>query len=163
MKTRIILTLAGLGMSIGLAGFVAQAQQSRGNQYTSMMDMMGMSYDQCLQIMKQAGMSPGMMMRSSMMGVLEVDPYDPAAVLAMKNQLNLTADQQEKLAAIQKDAREKTRALLTEAQQNELKPLFDTPNTMPGMWRQWHSTMSNQSGVRNQSGAAMMMCPWMGR
>ena len=102
-------------------------------------------------------MSPGMMMRCSTMGTLEVDPYDPAAVLSLKSELNLTADQQEKLGAILKEAREKTRALLTEAQQSELKPLFDTPYTMPGMWRQWHSRMSNQSG------AAMMMCPWMGR
>ena len=157
MKTRTILTVAGLVMSISMAGLVARAQQSGGNQNTSMMDMMGMTYDQCLQLMKEAGMSPGMMMRTSMMGALEVDPYDPAAVLAMKSELNLTADQQEKIDAIQKDAREKTRAVLTEAQQNELKPLFDTPYTMPGMWRQWHSKMSNQSR------AGMMMCPWMGR
>ena len=54
MKTRMILTVAGLVISIGLAGFVAQAQQSGENQYARMMGMMGMSHDQCLQMMKEA-------------------------------------------------------------------------------------------------------------
>ena len=154
MKTKNLLTLAGLAISIGFGGVIAQAQQGGGSQN---MDMMNMSYDQCMQMMQKAGMSPGMMMRCSMMGALQVDPYDPSAILAMKSKLGITADQQEKLDAIQKEAREKAKALLTEVQQNELKPLLDTPNTMPGMWRQWYSKMDKQAG------SAMMMCPWMGR
>ena len=155
MKTKTILTIASLAMSIGFAGVIAQAQQGGGSQNIDMMNMMVMSHDQCMQMMKQAGMSPGMIMRCSMMGTLQVDAYDPSALLAMKSELSLTADQQEKLDAIQKEAREKSKALLTEAQQNEVKPLLDTPNTMPGMWRQWHSKMDKQAG------SAMMMCPWM--
>jgi len=181
MKAKTILTVAGLAMSIGFAGVIAQAQQDEeqaqqdeeqaqqdeeqaqqdeeqdeGSQNMGI-NMMGINYDQCMQMMKQAGMSQGMIMRCSMMGALQVDPYDPSAVLAMKSQLSLTADQQDKLSAIEKDAREKAKALLTEDQQNQLKPLLDTPNTMPGMWQQWHSKMDEKTR------SAMIMCPWMGR
>ena len=156
MKTKTILTVAGLATSIGFAGVIAQAEQAGGTQNIGT-NMMGMTHDQCMQMMKQAGMSQGMMMRCSMMGMLQVDPYDPSAVLAMKSELSLTADQQEKLSAIVKDAREKAKALLTEDQQSQVKPLLDTPNTMPGMWQQWHSKMDKQAG------SAMIMCPWMGR
>ena len=157
MKSKSILTVTSLALIIGFAGVIAQAQQGGESQNMGMMDMMGVSRDQCIEMMKQAGISPALMMRCSMMGTLQVDPYDPSAILAMKNELSLTAEQQEKLDAIQKEAREKAKSVLTEAQQNDLKPLLDTPNTMPGMWRQWHSKIDKKTG------SAMMMCPWMDR
>jgi hypothetical protein len=49
--------------------------------------------------------------------------------------------QQEKLRTILQDARQRSKALLTEEQQNELKPLQDAPKTMQEMWKQWHSGM----------------------
>ena len=154
MKSKTTMAVVALCVSVGLATVIAQSGQQ---QDMGMMNMMGMTHDQCMQMMKKAGMSPGMMMRCSMMGALQVDPYDPAAVLAMKTELGLTADQQEKLAAIQAEARDKAKAILTEAQQSDIKPMMDTPNTMPRMWQEWHSKMDKQSG------SAMMMCPWMGR
>ena len=163
MKIKNLLLTAGLCAGVGLAALVAQTgeQQPQASPASSPMNMMGMrdmmnmTPAQCMAMMQKAGMSPGMIMRCAVMGQLEVDAYDPATVLAMKGQLNLTAEQQEKLHWILEDARQRTKALLTEAQQNELKPLQDAPKTMQEMWQQWHSKMSPQGA------SAMMMCPWM--
>ncbi len=136
------LIISAAAVALGSVGLFAQAQQSSGDNPTCMWDM---PHDQCVQMMKSWGMGPGMMMRWSMMGSLQVDSYDPAALLALKTDLGLTAEQQEKLAAIQKEAQEKAKAILTETQQAQVKPLLDTPNTMMGMCQQWHAKMNKRS------------------
>jgi hypothetical protein len=160
MKAKNILLTASLCAGIGLATLVAQTgdQQQEPTPTSSPMNMMGimnMTPAQCMAMMKQAGMSTGIIMHCAMTGRLEVDAYDPATVLAMKEHLNLTAEQQDKLRAVLEDARQRSKALLTEEQQNQLKPLQDAPKTMQEMWKQWHSKTGQQAT------SAMMMCPWM--
>ncbi len=128
---------------LGFTGLIAQAQQGSGGHSMCMWEM---SHDQCMQMMKKSGASPGMMMRWSMMGAIQVDSYDPSALLAMNTELALTPEQQEKLATIQNEAREKAKAVLTDAQQGQVKPLLDTPSTMKGMCQQWHAKMNKPSG-----------------
>lgn len=143
MKSKLLVIGACALTMIGFTGLTAQAQQGSGGHS---MCIWGMPHDQCMQMMKKSGMSPGMMMRWSMMGSLQVDSYDPTALLAMKTELTLTAKQQEKLAAVQSEAREKAKAILTETQQNQVKPLLDTPITMMGMCQQWHTKINKRSG-----------------
>jgi hypothetical protein len=59
--------------------------------------------------------------------------------------LGLTAEQQEKLVAIQNEAREKAKAILTDTQKTEVKPLLETPNTMRGMCQQWNEKVTKKS------------------
>lgn len=143
MNIKLLIISAAAVALIGSVELFAQAQQSSGGRPTCMWDM---PHDQCMKMMKDCGMGPGMMMRWSMMGSLQVDSNDPAALLALKTELSLTADQQEKLAAIQKEAQEKAKAILTETQQAQVKPLLETPNTMMGMCQQWHAKMNKRSG-----------------
>lgn len=140
MKIKTIMIGAYALVSMGL---IAQAQQGSGSHSICLWDM---PHDQCMQMMKKQGMGAGMMMRWSMMTAIQVDSYDPAALLALKSALSLTSEQQDKLAAIQTEAGEKAKAVLTESQQSQVKPLIDTPNTMTGMCKQWHAKANKQSG-----------------
>jgi hypothetical protein len=142
MKIKLLMVSSCVLVSFGISGLVAQDQKSPSGRAMCMWDI---SRDQCMRMMKNSGMGQGMMMRWLMMGALQVDSYDPAALLAIKTELSLTTEQQDKLAAIQSEAREKAKAILTVTQQNQIKPLLTTPNTMTGMCQQWHAKMNNQT------------------
>jgi hypothetical protein len=98
MKAKNILLTASLCAGIGLATLVGQTgdQQQQPTPTSSPHEHDGHDEHapaQYMAMMKQAGKSTGTIMHCAMMGCLEVDAYDPATVLAMKEQLNLTAEQ----------------------------------------------------------------------
>lgn len=76
MNIKLLIISAAAVALIGSVELFAQAQQSSGGRPTCMWDM---PHDQCMKMMKDCGMGPGMMMRWSMMGSLQVDSNDPAA------------------------------------------------------------------------------------
>jgi len=83
--------------------------------------------------LKKMGMSDAMMQRCQMMMKARVEPTDPAALLALKDELELSEQQVKKLERIAEKARDRAKALLTEAQQKKLEELPDKPDCCEDM------------------------------
>ena len=81
-------------------------------------------------------MGEPMMMRHQMMMHARVAPLDPAAVLAVQEQLDLSPKQIKKLETVYEKAQSDAKAVLTDKQRKELAPLEECPKTMMGMHRQ---------------------------
>jgi len=107
-------------------------------------------------MMKQMGVSDGMMMRCRMMTAAQVDAYDPASVLAYQLGLNLSDDQVKQVQAIAEKAREQVKAVLTPDQLARLQPMASGPQSMMQMDQQMRH-MAQQHG--KQWNAGTMMCP----
>ena len=75
-------------------------------------------------------MPPEMKMRCQMLMGTAVTPTDPAAILALKDQLKLTEAQAAQLEAINKEARDKAIVVLTADQKTTLDSLPKSPQTM---------------------------------
>src|SRR3972149_933617 len=101
----IVVSLVTLGLLGGCASRQAETAARPGMRSGHMM-----SGD--MQAMKDK-MPPEMMMRCQMIMNTTVTPNDPAAMLALKNQLGLTEDQASQLEAINKEAQDKAAAVLT--------------------------------------------------
>jgi len=109
------------------------------------------------QKMKDMGMSDAMIMQCRMMSAVEVSAYDPAATLALGSELQLTADQVQKLQAIEKDSRQQVEALLTETQKQSLLAI-QTPTTMTKMCQEMTMTPCMQQAMKDK-GQPCQMCP----
>ena len=83
--------------------------------------------------MEAMKMSEPMKLRCRMMMSMEVTSHDPAALLALKEQLKLTEEQTNRLQAIVAQARQQADQVLTEEQRSQLRPLEKTPKTMMEM------------------------------
>ena len=94
--------------------------------------------------MRKAGMSEGMVMCHKMMYSEEVAKDDPSALLALKDDLKLTADQVTKLKAIAAKARQDSDAVLTADQKKKLEEVPSSPNTVMGL----HDEMRSKMGDR---------------
>ena len=68
MKTKTTLLAAGLAVSLGLGGLIAQTDKQTPAPDTQSMGMMNMSPEQCREMMKKMGMSDAMMTRCQIMG-----------------------------------------------------------------------------------------------
>jgi hypothetical protein len=80
MKTKTALLAAGLAVSLGLGGLIAQTEKQTpapDTQSMNMMGMMNMSPEQCREMMKKMGMSDAMITRCHIMGTAQVSAYDP--------------------------------------------------------------------------------------
>ncbi|CAN5748986.1 hypothetical protein BH09VER1_BH09VER1_11830 [soil metagenome] len=183
MKTTTSLLAVGLAVILGSGSLIAQTDTQTpapNMQSMNMSDMMNMSPGQCRDMMKKMGMSDAMITRCQMMGTAQVSAYDPAAVLALRNDLKLTDDQVKQLEAISAATQEQVKAKLTEEQLAALKPIAATPASMMQMGQSMHSmTGKNMTGMmmmcpmmpagasssaakgQGQSTNTMMMCPWM--
>lgn len=118
--------------------------------------MMGMKHGM-MGGMEAMKMSEPMKTRCRMMMNMEVTSHDPAALLALKDQLKLTGEQTSRLQAIVAQARQQAEQVLTEEQKVQLRPLEKTPKTMMEM----HHQMTEKMG-RTKGGLKMqMMCPMM--
>jgi hypothetical protein len=120
--------------------------------------------------MMQGDMKPGMMggmeamkmsepmkMRCGMMMNMEVTSHDPAALLALKDQLKLTEEQTKRLEAIVAQARQQAEQVLTDEQKTQVQPLEKLPTTMKEMHRQMMEKMGQaKGGMKGQ-----MTCPLM--
>lgn len=104
--------------------------------------------------------SPEMKMRCQMMMGTAVSPTDPAAILALKDQLKLTDAQTAQLEAINKDARDKAIVVLTADQKTTLDALPKSPQTMKDMHEQMMGKMQEMMGS-NKMDDQPMNCPMM--
>ncbi len=109
----------------------------------------------CMDNMKNMGMSDAMMMRHRMLTGAALANDDPAAVLAVRDELKLTDDQAAKIATISEKARQDTMAVLTPEQKKTIESLAGTPATMMDMSMDMHRMTAG-------SGKGMMLCPMMG-
>jgi hypothetical protein len=100
-------------------------------------EMMDMAKD----MMKEAGITEEMMMRRKAMMMAPMFADDPAALLGMAKGLALTDDQKAKLMDIQKDARAKALAVLTEDQKKTLGTVADKPTCMMDCMKMMHEKM----------------------
>lgn len=104
-------------------------------------------------------MPPEMMMRCQMFMNTAVTPSDPAAILALKDQLKLTDAQVTQLEAINKAAQDKAAAVLTADQTKTLAAMPKTPQTMKEMHEQMMGQMQKMKG--DKMGGPPMSCPMM--
>lgn len=104
-------------------------------------------------------MPPEMKMRCQMVMNTAVTPSDPAAILALKDQLKLTEAQATQLDAINKEARDKAAAVLTVEQTKTLAAMPQTPQTMKDMHEQMMGHMQKMMG--GKMGDQPMSCPMM--
>jgi hypothetical protein len=157
MKAKTALLAAGIGVSLGFSGLFAQTDQQApapDTQSTKTMGMMNMSPEQCREMMKKMGMSDAMIARCQIMGAAQVSAYDPAAVLALRDELKLTDDQVKDLEAIAATTQKQVKSKLTAEQLASVEPIAATPSSMVQMCQSMHSmTGKNMMG--------MMMCPMM--
>lgn len=103
-------------------------------------------------------MSKGMRMRCRVMMQMRIRPNDPAAVLALKEQLDLSDGQVKKLETIMDQARDKTESILTSEQQKKLEPLAGMPETSMEMHRQMMERMQKMKKTKDKD---QMQCPMM--
>jgi hypothetical protein len=154
MKTKIALLAAGLAVSLGLGGLIAQTDQQTQTPSAQTMGMMNMSPEQCREMMKKMGMSDAMITRCQIMGSAQISAYDPAAVLAIRDELKLTDEQVKELETIAATTQEQVKTKLTAEQLASLQPIAATPNSMMQMRQSMHS-------MTGEKMTGMMMCPMM--
>jgi hypothetical protein len=96
--------------------------------------------------LKKMGMSDAMMKRCHIMVKARVESADPAAILALKNELELSEQQVKKLEKIAEKARDRAKALLTETQQKKLEELPDKPDCSEDMQCKMVDMVRKESG-----------------
>ncbi len=117
-----------------------------------------------------------MMTRCQLMGNAQISAYDPAAVLAMSQELKLTPEQIKDLEAIVASSQEQVKAKLTAEQLAALQPIASTPNTMAGFCQSMHTLTGKDmkgmmmcsmvptpasAGAKAPQPSRMSCCPWM--
>lgn len=117
----------------------ARGTMQGGMQQGGMMNGMGMRDGRGMMgnMMRMYGMTPAMLNQGRMMMHATLARDDPATLLGLTTQLNLTADQVAKLQAIAASAQGKARAVLTDVQRTEL----DALPTMSGSMAQLYGQM----------------------
>ena len=142
-KTFIVALLAALVFTV--AGLSIAAEMGDQGGRMSDQDMVKSSQEH----MKQMGMSEGMQMRHKMCMSGKMGAYDPAGLMAIKDDLKLTDEQATRLQAISDKAQQDAKAVLTAEQQSKMQQVEGTPETAAGM----HKEMSDKMGGK---------CPMMG-
>ena len=170
-RMQITLTLTGVFLAlVGTVGFAQSdpqpATQPNQQGQTTNRDMMmndGMvtNPEQWKQWRQHMGMTDQMMARCSMIINAGVSPTDPAVVLAEREQLKLTEEQVQQIERIAEKARQQTKAVLTDSQQQQLREIGDQPRSMMQMHNQmmqrWHQRMQQ---INEQDRSTIMMgCP----
>jgi hypothetical protein len=110
----------------------------------------------CSPMMQKMDMPPCMKIRCQMMMTTQIQPDDPVALLAIKDELQLSAEQSAKIEAIVAKTRKEVQAILTDQQKQKVQSLADTPGTMMQMCQKMMSKCK-QKGLQ---GCCSMMCPW---
>jgi hypothetical protein len=170
---------ASLAVGLALGALTAQTDEQTPAptpQSMNMMGMMNMSPEQCREMMKKMGMSDAMITRCQIMGTAQVSAYDPAAVLALRDEVKLTDDQVKELEAIATATQEQVKTKLTAEQLATLEPIAATPSSMAQICQSMHSmtgkgvmgmmmcpmmTASSSTATKAQGHTGMMCCPMM--
>ena len=151
-------TALTLTAATGLFGWQALAQADdrpgQGNgmgDHSMMMDMSGMDMSKEMQ----------MCMKMNMQAV--VDPGDPAALLAVQDELSLSQDQARQLRDLAEQTRQAASDILNKEQRKQVEALPDEPQTMMQMHRQMMESSRNGGMMgADGGGKGMMSCPMMG-
>jgi hypothetical protein len=154
MKTKTALLAAALAVSLLLSRLIAQTDQQTQTPKAQTMGMTNMSPEQCREMMKKMGMSDAMITRCQIMGSAQISAYDPAAVLAIRDELKLTDEQVRELETIAATTQEQVKAKLTAEQLASVQPIAATPSSMMQMCQSMHS-------MTGEKMTGMMMCPMM--
>ena len=115
------------------------------------------------------GMSDQMMGQCRMTMGAELSPRDPAVLLGMKEELELTDQQVEQLQTLADETRQKAAAVLNNAQRQEVEQLPQQPQSMMQMHQQMMGRMQGMEGGmghmqgRMQGQGNMDMCSMMMR
>ena len=103
-------------------------------------------------------MPQAMKIKAQMMMKMEVEPTDPAALLAVGDQLELSDRQTEKLQQILANARAKAEKHLKPDQREKLEGVADLPATHMGMHKMMMEKMkAKMKGKGDASGKGSMM------
>lgn len=111
---------------------------------------------------KTMNMPDDMKLRCQMMMKTAIDPTDPAAILALNDDLKLTPDQVKKLQAIADKSRQDAKAVLDETQAKTVQAIPAKPETSMAMHQKMMEMMKKD--MPDGQGAAqmpMMNCPMM--
>ena len=107
---------------------------------------------------KMMNMPAEMQQRCRMMMQTTINPADPAAILAIKDDLKLTAEQVQKLQAIADKAQQEAKGVLDEQQAKTLQSIPVNPETPMAMHQQM---MKNMPADKGGGQMPMMNCPMM--
>ena len=109
---------------------------------------------------KMMNMPDNMKQRCRMMMQTTINPADPAAILAIKDDLKLTAEQVQKLQAIADKAQQEAKGVLNEQQTNTLHAIPAKPETPMAMHQQMMQKMKEMPAGQGDK-MPMMNCPMM--
>lgn len=155
MKTVVTLSAAVIALTLSVWTFSALAQNSDPGGWgpPKMMDRQAW-----MERMKHMGMSDAMMSRCRMMRALEVSAYDPAGILALKDELHLNEDQVRKLQTLLQASRDGAMAVLKEGQKQQLQEIDSTPDSIMQMHNHMMGRMKEQMKHKGWT-HQRMMCP----
>lgn len=114
-------------------------------------------HGQMMDMMHGMGMTDPMMRHSAMMMHAPTSPSDPSSMLALKEDLDLSADQVSQLEGIAKQAQEQALGVLTDEQRSSLETLPPAASTMQGMWQNMDRKMQEWHGQHPND---PVMCPF---
>jgi hypothetical protein len=83
--------------------------------------------------MKTANASEGLIMRYRQVQMAKLAVDEPIGLVALKDQIKLTAEQVKKIEDIAASARAQAKAVLTKEQLSEVEKMKDTPDTASGV------------------------------
>ena len=109
---------------------------------------------------KMMKMPSEMQQRCRMMMQTAINPGDPAAILAIKDDLKLTPEQVQKIQAIADEARKEAKGVLDEQQAKMLQAIPAKPETPMAMHQQMMQKMKDMPAGQG-SKMPMMNCPMM--
>ena len=107
---------------------------------------------------KMMDMPAEMQQRCRMMMQTSINPGDPAAILAIKDDLKLTPEQIQKIQTIGDDARKEAKSVLDEQQAKTLQSIPVNPETPMAMHQQM---MKKMTADKRGGQMPMMSCPMM--
>ena len=99
------------------------------------------------------------MVRCSMTMNAQLQPTDPALLLVIKDELQLSEEQAAKITAILENARKETQAVLTEEQMIKVKALGETGTTMKQMCGKMMGRSKMMAGGKTKDAASKKKCP----
>ncbi len=106
-----------------------------------MMQMPENMMKQCMDMMRNAGVSDDVIRQCKVMANTPHYPDDPAVILGQADALGLSQQQRQELDDILKQAREKARNVLTEEQKQKMGKTADKPMTMMEMCQSMRGRM----------------------
>ena len=118
----------------------------------------------CMSMMQQAGIAPAMMQRCQVMMHTPIFIDSPCAIYGQADVLKLSDEQKKNLIQIEKEARQKALAVLTDEQKRKIGDVPEKPMAMAQMCQQMCSKMmpmmQKMMSGEGKTGP-MMMCPMM--